>query len=223
MKSLKRITLLLLVLLLTVISFTGCIDAKAYEATETKYFSYELLENGTYSIKAKDISNLPERLYIPEEIDGITVSTIEAEGFVAANITELCIPGNIKVVGDNAFNGCVNLSKLYIYRGVTTIGNGAFYGCVLIKNLNLPSTLKTIGNSAFVGLAITQLNLPEKVETIGELAFAYCASLVKVYIGHNVTEIGENAFYAISDAVEFEISASNETYKLVDGKPVKKS
>ncbi len=223
MKSLKALILSLVIFSLTVLGFAGCIEPKTYNATDNKYFIFTELADGTYSIKAKDVADLPKELYIPEEYEGKSVSQIEAKGFMSATISELCLPSNIKIVGDNAFNDCKNLSIIYFNRGLVEIGVGAFYGCISIEELNLPSSLKIIKERAFVGASIRRLNLPEKVETIGVSAFEYCSSLVSVYIGHNVSEIGENAFSGLNEAVEFEISASNQYYRLDEnGKPTAK-
>ena len=222
MKSIKRLVLLLLVLSLTVLSFTGCIEPKTYEATDDSYFVFEELQDKTYSIKAADVSNLPEKVYIPKEYNGKSVSMIDDNAFMMAEITELYIPSNVTLIGVNAFNGCESLAKIYFTKGLEKIDNGAFYGCSSLKELSLPSSLKYIGDSAFVGIAITRLNLPEKVEVIGSSAFAYCANLTSVYIGHNAHTIAENAFNGVNSAVEFEISGSNQYYCLdSNGKLVK--
>ena len=222
MKSLKALILSLFILSLTVFGVVGCIEPKAYEATPNEYFTFTELADGSYSIKAKDVTNLPEKLYIPEEYNDKSVSQIDAKGFMSASITELCLPSNVKVVGANAFNDCKNLSKIYFNKGLVEIGAGAFYGCSSLAELNLPSSLTTIGDRAFVGVTIRRLNLPEKVQTIGVSAFEYCANLNSVYIGHNVSKIGENAFNGISESAEFEISASNAYYRLDEnGKLVK--
>ncbi|MBR3863871.1 MAG: leucine-rich repeat domain-containing protein [Clostridia bacterium] len=222
MKSLKALILSLFILSLTALGVVGCIEPKTYEATPNEYFTFTELADGSYSVKAKDVTNLPEKLYIPEEYNGNSISQIDAKGFMSATIIELCLPSNVKVVGANAFNDCKNLSRIYFNKGLVEIGVGAFYGCTALEELNLPSSLVTIGERAFVSLAIRRLDLPEKVQTIGVSAFEYCTKLNSVYIGHNVREIGENAFNGISESAEFEISASNAYYRLDEnGKPVK--
>lgn len=224
MKSFKALLISVIIASLTVLGFSGCIEPKTYQATSDDLFNYTLLEDGTYAISAKDVAALPESVYIPKEYEGKAVSTIAEGAFKNAMITELCLPSNIKVVSKNAFNGCKSLAKVYFYKGLVEIQAGAFYGCVALEQLNLPSSLQIIGESAFVGCAIRKLSLPEKVVSIGSTAFAYCSNLASVYIGHNVSEIAENAFVGVSEEVEFEISASNAYYKLDEnGNIVKKA
>lgn len=224
MRTLKKLLILVMVTAFALISLNGCIEAKAYNPSDESLFNFTLLEDGTYAISAKDASTISGVINLPKTYQGKAVSQVADEGFMgAANITELCVPSSYKVIGVSAFENLTGLTKLYLFKGIVEIKTGAFLGCNGVTSLNLPSTLVTIGESAFAGLSITRLQITEKVKTIGKNAFAYCSSLNNIYISHSVEEIGENAFIGVSSAVEFEISASNEYYKLdQNGYPVKK-
>ena len=221
MKILKKVIALFIIACLSTVLLTGCIDAKAYEGSDESLFEFVLLEDGTYSVCAKDVSELPESVSVPKTYNEADVTVIAENAFKGASIKEVRIPSTIKVVSNSAFYGCVNLTTVYFYKGVEEIGAGAFYGCKGIKQLSLPSSLKVIGDSAFCNTSITNLTLTEKVETVGNLAFAYCSDLTKVYISHSVSSLASNAFVGANSELQFEISASNAYYKLDEnGKPV---
>ncbi|MBQ3571551.1 MAG: leucine-rich repeat domain-containing protein [Clostridia bacterium] len=221
MKLLKKAVALFIIACLATALLTGCIDAKAYEGSDESLFNFVLLEDGTYSVCAKDVNDLPESVSVPKTYNEADVTVIAENAFKGASIKEVRIPGTIKTISNSAFYGCVDLTTVYFYKGVEEIGAGAFYGCKGIKQLNLPSSLKVIGDSAFCNVSITKLTLTEKVETVGNLAFAYCTELNKVYISHSVSSLASNAFVGSSSELEFEISASNAYYKLDEnGKPV---
>ena len=61
------------------------------------------------------------------------------------------LPTNLRVIGKDIFNGCINLRNFDVPVSVTTIEDGAFAHCSSLKTLNLPSTLINVGDSAFAG------------------------------------------------------------------------
>ena len=222
MKTIKKLLVLLTVACLTALSFSGCIAPKAYEPSDENLFEFVLLEDGTYSVALKVGETLPEVVNLPKTYEEKDVTAIAENGFKGAQLSEVRIPSTIKVVGKNAFYGST-LTSVYFYKGVEEIGDGAFHSCVGLTELNLPSSLKVIGASAFFGTSIRNLTLTEKVESIGTYAFAYCEKLVKVYISHSVSSIGENAFAHCNEDIAFELSASNQYFKLdSNGFPVLK-
>lgn len=222
MKTLKKLLVLLIAGCLMVLSFSGCISPKAYEPSDESLFEFVALEDGTYSVAAKEGSKFPEIVNLPKEYNEKAVTAVAENGFKGCEIVEVRIPSTIKVVGKNAFYGST-LTSVYFYKGVVEIQDGAFYSCKGITELNLPASLKVIGASAFFGVSIRNLKLTEKVETVGAYAFAYCENLSKVYISHSVSSLAETAFNGCSSNIAFEISASNTHYKLNEsGFPVSK-
>lgn len=223
MKLFKNILLSVVVLAL-VAGFAACDFApKGYEATGDEYFTYTLLEDGTYEVAANAEAELPALLCLPTEYNGASVTAVAANGFKDATaVTEVRIPENIAVIGENAFRGCTALATLYFYKGVTEIKAGAFYGCTALEKLELPKSLVVLGDSAFgMCTGLTKVTLSDKVTTVGEYCFAYCTNVSKVYIPHNVQNLAATAFAGVE--AEFEISASNPYYKLDEnGLPIAK-
>ena len=119
------------------------------------YFTFTEQTDGTYSIKAADVSNLPSEVGIPSTYNGKAVTAIDEKAFYSATINKVVIP-----------------------EGVTRIGNGAFDNCKRLLNVSLPSTLTEIGGWAFRDCtALTSIVIPIGVTTIGTWAFLRDMSL----------------------------------------------
>lgn len=157
-------------------------------------------------------------LNIPASYNGIPVTKILNKAFRGnTKITEVNIPGSIKTIDSNEFEGCTGIEKLNIAEGVERIQGGAFYGCTKLKSVKIPDSVKVIGGqtfencsaladltlganleeimiNAFAGTAITSVTIPDKVHLIQNEVFAGCAKLVSVNIPVNANALGTNLF-----------------------------
>ena len=222
MKSLKRLIASALIFVIA-LTFCACdFGPKQYEASDLAYFEFTAIKGG-YEVSAKNVNNLPEKLNIPETYNGSSVVKIAENGFEGANIKDLVIPSSIKTIGANAFASST-LESVYFFTGVEVIDNAAFYGCKSLGALNLPRSLQSLGQSTFASCtSISAVVITERVTTIGDACFAYCITLERVYIPRSVHTLGESVFVGCSENIEFEISASNDHYKLdANGYPVAK-
>lgn len=84
---------------------------------------------------------------IPEEVNGVKVTTIAGNAFASCGLNSVVIP-----------------------ESVTSIGGAAFYSNNL-TTIKLPSNLKYIGGSAFRGNNITEFNIPNTVTSLSSGAF----------------------------------------------------
>ena len=85
--------------------------------------------------------------------------------------------------------------KYSIREGVKVVGNDAFQGCGFLTNIDLPESLTSIGRNAFWGCdSLTSIIIPNGVTSIGDYAFFYCDSLTSIIIPNGVTSIGDHAF-----------------------------
>lgn len=142
--------------------------------TSEDYFTFTELADGTYSVKAKSTSNLPDYVVIPNTYNGKSVTQI----------------------ADLAFSGAM-MSKLYIHEGITSIGYASFNGCTNLVEANLPASVTSIGDQAFNGcssLATFTIADNSQLTYIGEYAFNYCSALTSIVIPASVTTIGAYAF-----------------------------
>ena len=81
-----------------------------------------------------------------------SVTSIAADAFYTAQITQLIIPDSVTSIGAGAFYAAVQLTTVIIGNEVTTIGAGAFYTSEL-TSLTLPASLTSLGVSAFYAAA----------------------------------------------------------------------
>lgn len=88
-----------------------------------------------------------------------------------------------------------SITKVEIHEGVTEIGDWAFHGIANLTEVSLPNSLERIGSSAFQGISNFS---------------------AKIFIGPNVTEIGENAFYSTSIA-GYSLDTDNHEFMVKEG------
>ena len=112
-------------------------------------------------------------------------------------LTNIDLPESLTSIGRNAFWGCDSLTSIIIPNGVTSIGDHAFSKCNSLKSIIIPDSVTSIGNYAFLCCdSLTSINIPDGVTSIGEGAFYDCDSLTSINIPDSVTSIG---YYAFSD------------------------
>ena len=61
------------------------------------------------------------------------------------------IPDTVTVIGESAFDSCVNLIKIIIPDSVTEIKDYAFYTCVNLSGITIPGSVTSFGESVFTG------------------------------------------------------------------------
>ena len=131
-----------------------CSVCGAREYIET-YFTLTLLEDGTYSIKAKDCYNMPEQIVIPSEYKGISITVIDEYAFSVAHtydntqVKRVYIPNSIHTIGICAFYKCINLTTIVLPEGLKKIEVGVFSDCTNLKSVTIPKSVTYIGHTAF--------------------------------------------------------------------------
>ncbi len=172
-----------------------CINAD--DATEdVKTNNSETFNEVTYSIYITEEGMLGEN--IRYSLDSSGVLRISGEGrmnnfeespfknpekikAVLFEDQEKCAVENI---GDNTFNGCINLYGITIPQTVTEIGTYAFSECK----------------------SITEMTVPDSVTRVGEYAFKDCSALKKAVLGKGLTKVGTSSaeFFMFSGCYELE-------------------
>lgn len=192
-------------------------------ATPAEYFRFTSLEDDTYSIRAKDVTNMPENVILPTTYKGKAVTQIADFAFVNMNYstgmpTETCttlktiiIPEGYTTVGEHAFLMCANLERVVIPRTVTTVGTSAFLGCdklvVYCGAESQPEGWKWNPNEhpviwGYTPLGDDYLTFTEQTDGTYSVKATDVTNLPSVvgipfsYNGKAVTAIDENAFYS---------------------------
>lgn len=156
----------------------------------------------------RDFYVLPSETVNPEN-DDITyqVVAIGNGAFAGNRLITAYLPDTVKTIGDNAFDGCVNLTSVtqlgssdeaMFPASVTSIGNYAFEGCGKLNvTFGEAKALTTIGDNAFYGcISLQQVVFAQDsaLDYIGKEAFMESGVSVVDLAGTQVTEIGISAF-----------------------------
>lgn len=201
----------------------GCGDISS-EPTADEYFIFTELEDGTYSVAAKDVTNMPKVVVIPAEYNGKAVTRVADYAFIefpteenpsgvyCLSVEHISIPDSVTSIGEGAFCGMFLLESIKIPNSVNEIGDYALYGLTSLKELTIPDKLTSIGYYVFNGCAsLKEINIPNSVTSIGKGAFGNLFSCQKINIPNSVTHIGAEAFYSCISLTSITIPESVTT------------
>ena len=136
------------------------------------------------------VGNLPDVLTFPANVDAIG-----GHAFSGAQVEEVVIPGNVKEIGEWAFDVCTDLEKLTLEEGVATIREGAFGYCTSLESVVIPDSVTLLGTEAFCGCYdLESVTIGAGVQAIGEYCFAECDALEGIVVPGNVKLVNSCAF-----------------------------
>ncbi len=104
-------------------------------------FEYEVNDDGTTCTVTSNGTCWDEKLAIPPQIDGYTVTSIGEGAFKFYNAREIIIPDTVTSIEYQAFYWCTGLVYLTIGEGVESIGVRAFDGCDMLVDITNHSSL----------------------------------------------------------------------------------
>ena len=139
-----------------------------------------------------------ERVVVPKEIDGVSVTSIGEKAFMNASFHELILPQTIQSIGSKAFSGCNNLKHIDLPTGLTHVGEYCFEYSGLVE-IALPDALSNIPGGCFYWCEnLTQVKFGENTKTINGYAFSLCRQLKNLSLPETVTEIKSSSLSGTS-------------------------
>ncbi len=209
-KSGKKIISVLLSLIMIVTLF-AILPITALALKSGDYY-YNLINNNT-EVCITEYGGSDADIVIPDTIDGKPVTQIGRQAFLLeSSLTNITIPGSVKVIDFKAFASCYYLQSVVIENGVTSIGREAFYACSKLTNINIPDSITEIGCAAFSQSGLTDIVIGNGVKSLGDHEFQLCGALTSVTIGSGVTTINANTFDGCDNLKSITISEDNPAY-----------
>ena len=129
---------------------------------------------------------------VPATYNDINITAVADDAFRNnAIVTSVNLNSSVTKIGNNTFNGCVNLESITA-SGVKEIGDSAFSGCSSLKTVSA-NAVTQIGTESFNGCSsLTSISFPKLIE-VPDYSFENASSLKTATIS-SATIIGTRAF-----------------------------
>ena len=123
-----------------------------------------------------------------------------------SNLSRITIPDGLTEIKTNTFRNCTSLLTVEFgaNSNLKVIGSQAFFGCVKLGSA-LKITMKEKENASDVDEYETDLitlDLPNSLMKVESNAFQGCTGLWGVQFNYNIDELGENIFYGCKNLVK---------------------
>ena len=163
-------------------------------------YTYTVDGNGNATITG--YSGGVAALFIPETIDGHTVTAIGNRAFKGnLRLAAVTIPDTVTEIGQDAFSGCTGLTSIKLPKNLKTLGGDAFRDCTGLTSVLIPKTVEsthTYSNGFFCPFRgcdnLQEVKFEDGMTRIPNLILGFCGAKLNIVIPDSVTEIGEAAF-----------------------------
>ena len=151
-----------------------------------------------------------------------TISRSDLEAILTstqiANIYSIYLLDGCNHIENGAFQGLTKLSDATL-GNVKTVGDNAYNGCTSLHSIVRSDYVKTIGANAFKDTAISDFYLPETLTSIGDGAFSGCSNLLQIFmLGKTPPTLGNAVFDGDNMLTAINVpSGSVDAYKAADG------
>ncbi len=217
-RLIQRILLIMAMLLLFIRPIT-------VQAGETKtYGDYKYCYNEEYEgIEITKYNGKEKNIVVPETIDGIAVKVIGYRAFKKGGVfdtnkypEQITLPDSVIKIGEEAFDGCINLKKVNLPKKLCLLGEWAFCDCESLETIKIPDTLNVISEAAFADTGLKKIVIPANITQIGESSFAGCSKLEKIVFAKKskLKSIGFQAFISCDNLKTVSFPSSLE---MLDG------
>ncbi len=147
-------------------------------------------------------------LVIPEEINGIVITSIAESAFYNNKVLEsVTLPSSLITVERYAFKNCTGLSEVKFNDNLRNIGYQAFYGCTRLTSLEIPTNIVSCNTDVFAGCTkLTEVTFRNTGSDIIPANILYnCSSVESVIIPDDIYIISSAAFYKCSSLKEISL------------------
>ncbi len=191
--------IIFLISLVAVIFFSAC--SVSSDIATGDYFEFNPERGSILKYHPRGIEGnleLISDLIVPNEIDGVKVTSINPNAFnYEEELKSVILSDYITLIDDYAFYGCKNLKEVIMGDQVIEVGDLAFYGCESLESVTFGSRVESIGRDAFKeARALKSIILPDQMKQVGEGAFFGLRNVEQIDLGNGLESIGKYAFYA---------------------------
>lgn len=150
-------------------------------------------------------------IVIPDEVNGVKITSIDSSALTSTNLQKLTISKNIRNLGENEnsslWMSCNNLKEIQVSESNSFYSskNGVLYNKSGTELLKYPEGKKS-----------KTFSVPAGVKTIGEKAF-YNSYLEKLSLPYSISSFPNYNFERNDKIIEINVSAKNKWYTSVDG------
>lgn len=178
------------------IDYDGIVSLKAaYRGHPAKTtYPYAISDNGV-GVDGSLIHELPEKIVIPDVINGTAVSGFQSGMFYRnERVKEITIPDAVEKLPEYFCREAVNLKAIHNTEHITKLGT-MFMAYTRVKKAMFPN-LKEVANTAFGAASfLCSVDIGNNITEIPTQMFQQCPKLSLVNGGGKVTTIGDKAFH----------------------------
>lgn len=129
--------------------------------------------------------------------------------YIPDGVTEIVIPGGVKMIAGGAFCGWDNVVVMLSPETLTSYWRAKFNLTNSVTSVVIPDGVEVIGDYAFYYIKnLTEITLPESVKQIGMMSFGRLENLKTVHLSGSLAEIGEYAFWSCTSLEEIALPES---------------
>lgn len=125
-------------------------------------------------------------------------------------LESISFPGTLETVPYGACSYCKKLQSVNLTYGIKKLEGCAFCGTSLLTRITIPESVEEFGNGLFSGSGLTSFTFPLWIDSYSKSSdlFSCCYRLQEVYMGDNVTDLGEYTFNGCSALGKVRLSES---------------
>ena len=177
---------------------------------------------GRYAFYSDTESMLLENVVFNDVSESVLVTIGSYAFAGCRQIKQINLPYNLKEINSHAFRNCTQLTtvifedaKNELFGELKYIGNNAFENCYDLSKLDMSSSLEHIGSKAFLNctslFSVYFDTINSQLKQISSYAFMNCTNLREITTPRNLSVIGDRAFYNCHAMDHFIYAASSES------------